>query len=249
MIGQGITKTTKLEHFVRHFQVDHPGCSGMLGCAHLNIFGKKEHIRKKKESFYESNVSSPRVVWEEDNEDTTAATDETKSLLDKSSGGDESEEVDDSSGYCCESTIISRFIAQLSKFRNDLERRDLISIGVATGFAAAFGAPVGGLLYSIEEMCSYISVALMWRTLAATAVGTLVISLYYGDLAKYSVLSLGVDITTDDKALPNRFAEIPFYALIGAACGILGAFFNGTYVCVVQFAWCANFIHPGTWGS
>lgn len=111
-----------------------------------------------------------------------------------------------------------------------MERRDLISIGVATGFAAAFGAPVGGLLYSMEEASSYLSVPLMWRTLAATAVGTLAISVYYGDLSKFSVLSLGVDITSDDKELMNRFAEVPLYVLIGAASGLLGAFFNGSYL-------------------
>jgi len=69
----------------------------------------------------------------------------------------------------------------------------------------------------------------MWRTVVATAIGTLVISVYYGDLSKYSVLSLGVDVTPDTEALLNRFAETPFYALIGVATGIMGAFFNGSY--------------------
>lgn len=88
------------------------------------------------------------------------------------------------------SDIFSNIVSSLSGFRNDIDRRDLISIGVAVGFASAFGAPVGGLLYSIEEASSFYSLALMWRTLAATALGTFMIAIYHGDLSRYSILSL-----------------------------------------------------------
>lgn len=146
------------------------------------------------------------------------------------SGNHESEEK--STTCCSHSTIFSQLLSHLSKFRNDHERRDLISIAVACGFACAFGAPVGGLLYSMEEASSYLSVRIMWRTLVATALGTLMISVYYGSLDRYSVLSLGVDLlTSDDQEVlfTARFLEIPLYVLCGAASGLLGAFFNANY--------------------
>jgi H+/Cl- antiporter ClcA len=87
----------------------------------------------------------------------------------------------------------------LARFRNDTDRRDLISIGVATGFAAAFGAPVGGLLYSFEEASSFFTIPLMWRTLVATSLGTFVIATYHGDLSDFSVLSLGQENTESQK--------------------------------------------------
>lgn len=41
------------------------------------------------------------------------------------------------------------------RFRNVKSRRDFITGGVACGVAAAFGAPVGGLLFAMEEVASF----------------------------------------------------------------------------------------------
>ena len=51
------------------------------------------------------------------------------------------------------------------RFRNPEDRRNFISAGAAAGIASAFGAPVGGLLFAMEEMSSFWTMELSWQVL------------------------------------------------------------------------------------
>jgi H+/Cl- antiporter ClcA len=113
----------------------------------------------------------------------------------------------------------------LAHFSNDAERRDLVGIGAACGFAAAFGAPIGGLMFLLEEASSFFSHSMFLKTLSATAVATFCLAIHHGDLSQYSVISLGTFQTSDVNIFLNRFEELPLYCLIGAGGGILGGSF------------------------
>ena len=63
------------------------------------------------------------------------------------------------------------------QFHNDADRRDYISMGAAVGFAAAFGAPVGGVLFALEEAMTSWNCPQMWRTLTATTIACYTIAL------------------------------------------------------------------------
>ena len=61
---------------------------------------------------------------------------------------------------CCR--CYTRFIR---RFRTMQSRRDFISAGAGAGIAAAFGAPVGGMLFAMEEVASFWNMTLAWQIL------------------------------------------------------------------------------------
>jgi chloride channel 7 len=120
-------------------------------------------------------------------------------------------------------------IPWLMQFRNDIDRRDFISIGAASGFAAAFGAPIGAVLFALEEAASWWNNKLMWRALTATTLATVVLHLL--DKLKYNLAVYGLISLEINNSSPPKFwasSLIPL-AVIGVIGGIMGAAFNSCY--------------------
>lgn len=59
------------------------------------------------------------------------------------------------------------------QFRSDADHRDFAAIGTAAGVATAFNAPIGGLLFTVEEGCSFYSTSVFWRGFLATCTGVM----------------------------------------------------------------------------
>ena len=57
------------------------------------------------------------------------------------------------------------------------DHRDFVAIGTAAGVSTAFAAPIGGLLFTIEEGASFYSLAtVLWRGFLATCTGIATLS-------------------------------------------------------------------------
>ncbi|MDF5714716.1 MAG: chloride channel protein [Rhizonema sp. NSF051] len=96
-------------------------------------------------------------------------------------------------------------------------RRQMIAAGAGAGLAAAFNAPITGVLFVVEELLQDVSGLTMGTAILASFIGA-VVSRWLG----------GHSLTLELTALKTNFSlqEIPFYLLLGVVAGLLGALFN-----------------------
>ena len=116
----------------------------------------------------------------------------------------------------CAGNVISRYFDKYK--RNASKTREILTATAAAGVAVAFGSPIGGVLFSLEEMASYFPLKTLWRSyfcaLVATAVLAAMNPFRTGQLVMFSVK---YDRTW-------HFFEIIFFIFIGIFGGLYGAF-------------------------
>ena len=123
-------------------------------------------------------------------------------------------------------TITFGFDTSWTKFqdlRNDRSKRDFVTFGVA----AAFSAPIGGILFTLEEGASFWSTSLTFRAFFCALVTLLTLSLFgtgfqMGKRKETGLFAFGL---FDDFNGYNTY-ELFIFAGMGVAGGIMGAFFN-----------------------
>jgi chloride channel 3/4/5 len=64
---------------------------------------------------------------------------------------------------CCCGNIAPRFLKKYA--HNEAKRREILSASAAAGVSVAFGAPIGGVLFSLEEVSYYFPYKTLWRSL------------------------------------------------------------------------------------
>ncbi|XP_062875096.1 H(+)/Cl(-) exchange transporter 7 [Trichomycterus rosablanca] len=128
------------------------------------------------------------------------------------------------------STSLKKDFKIFEYFRRDTEKRDFVSAGAAAGVSAAFGAPVGGVLFSLEEGASFWNQMLTWRIFFASMISTFtlnfILSIYHGkagELSNPGLINFG---TFDMESVQYGIYEIPIFIAMGAIGGVLGALFN-----------------------
>lgn len=122
--------------------------------------------------------------------------------------------------------------SKFSDFRNDREKRDFVACGAAAGVASAFGAPIGGVLFSLEEGASYWSTKLTWRAFfcAMTTISTLFairnVDSWWGQANVEKLFSFGEFNSLSGDASNFSIWELTLFILIGCLGGLIGAVFN-----------------------
>lgn len=112
-------------------------------------------------------------------------------------------------------------------FRNDRDKRDFITSGAGAGVAAAFGAPLGGTLFSLEEVSSFWSTILTWRTFFTCMIAVLVMKIFSDFQAGFFDSGLMIfDVGADEQNAQYHLLEVIPFLVIGVLGGLLGAGFT-----------------------
>jgi chloride channel protein, CIC family len=96
-------------------------------------------------------------------------------------------------------------------------RRQLIAAGAGAGLAAAFNAPIAGVLFVVEELLQDVSNLTLGTAILASFIGATV-SRWLG----------GRSLDLQPSKLVTSFSpqDIPFFLMLGILAGVLGALFN-----------------------
>lgn len=130
----------------------------------------------------------------------------------------------------------------LRYFKNDRDRRDLVTIGAGAGVTAAFRAPVGGVLFALESLSSWWRSALLWRSFFTTAVVAVVLRVFIelcgtgkcGLFGKGGLIMYDVSTIFDD-LMTYHLKDIPTVILIGVIGAVLGGLYNFLMMNVLRF--------------
>ncbi|KAJ1970067.1 glycerol ethanol, ferric requiring protein [Dispira parvispora] len=116
---------------------------------------------------------------------------------------------------CCIGNVVSR---PFSKFRyNRAKQREILSAASAAGVAVAFASPIGGVLFSLEELSSQFPLKTLWRSFFCALIATVSLQAFN----PFRTGKLVMFQASYDKDW--HFFEVIFYILLGIFGGVYGA--------------------------
>ncbi|MCL4144210.1 UNVERIFIED_CONTAM: hypothetical protein GTU68_033103 [Idotea baltica] len=118
---------------------------------------------------------------------------------------------------CCIGNILSYMFPKYG--RNEAKKREILSAAAAVGVSVAFGAPIGGVLFSLEEASYYFPLKTLWRSFFAALVAAFVLRSINPFGNEHSVLFF-VEYNK-----PWIFIELLPFILLGVIGGVIGTLF------------------------
>lgn len=126
---------------------------------------------------------------------------------------------------------VGNSIAKLfSKYRRSaLRAREFLTATAAAGVAVAFGSPMGGVLFSMEEISSVFQLSTIWKSYFCSLVAV-------STLATLNPFRTGQLVLFEVAYDTNwHYFEIPIYIILGAFGGIYGIIVSKLNIRVVAF--------------
>ncbi|EAN76853.1 chloride channel protein, putative [Trypanosoma brucei brucei TREU927] len=124
-------------------------------------------------------------------------------------------------------------------FRNNKDRRDFITAGAACGVSAAFGAPIGGLLFVMEEVSSFWDHSASGQIFLATMVCFSIISIFRSVIEDQRLLgwvSNAVSVLFEvNLSIPLNVYSIAPSFFLGIVCGLFAALFTKVNIVLIKY--------------
>ncbi|KAK3524406.1 hypothetical protein QTP70_027994, partial [Hemibagrus guttatus] len=126
---------------------------------------------------------------------------------------------------CCCGNILCHLFTKYRK--NEAKRREVLSAAAAVGVSVAFGAPIGGVLFSLEEVSYYFPLKTLWRSFFAALVAAFTLR-SINPFGNSRLVLFYVEFHS-----PWHLVELVPFVFLGIFGGIWGAFFIRANI-----AWC-----------
>ncbi|XP_023692966.1 H(+)/Cl(-) exchange transporter 5 [Paramormyrops kingsleyae] len=126
---------------------------------------------------------------------------------------------------CCCGNILCHVFTKYRK--NEAKRREVLSAAAAVGVSVAFGAPIGGVLFSLEEVSYYFPLKTLWRSFFAALVAAFTLR-SINPFGNSRLVLFYVEFHS-----PWHLLELVPFVLLGIFGGLWGAFFIRANI-----AWC-----------
>eukprot|EP01062_Namystynia_karyoxenos_P074013 TRINITY_DN70828_c0_g1_i1.p1 TRINITY_DN70828_c0_g1~~TRINITY_DN70828_c0_g1_i1.p1 ORF type:complete len:1020 (+),score=220.84 TRINITY_DN70828_c0_g1_i1:104-3061(+) len=128
-------------------------------------------------------------------------------------------------GFC-----VAQFVSRaFAKYRRSMgKRRELLTAGTAAGLCVAFGSPLGGVLYALEETASYFGPQSLYRCFVCSAVAAVTLQLWDPYRSnKLTLFSINYSASWD-------VYETPIFVLVGVLGGLVGVAFIKLHLFVAR---------------
>uniref|UniRef100_A0A8C4I1C4 Chloride channel protein n=1 Tax=Dicentrarchus labrax TaxID=13489 RepID=A0A8C4I1C4_DICLA len=126
---------------------------------------------------------------------------------------------------CCCANILCHLFTKYRK--NEAKRREVLSAAAAVGVSVAFGAPIGGVLFSLEEVSYYFPLKTLWRSFFAALVAAFTLR-SINPFGNSRLVLFYVEFHA-----PWHLVELAPFVLLGIFGGLWGALFIKANI-----AWC-----------